>query len=104
MAQKIQNKDFGRYANEKGELPSCFIADLDITGGNSGSPVLDANGNVIGIAFDGNWEAMSGDIAYEPALQRTIAVDIRYVLFIVEELMGGKNIVDEMLFVRGARN
>jgi hypothetical protein len=104
LAQKIQNKDFGRYANEKGELPSCFIADLDITGGNSGSPVLDANGNVIGIAFDGNWEAMSGDIAYEPELQRTIAVDIRYVLFIVEELMGGKNIVDEMLFVRGARN
>jgi len=104
LAQKILNKDFGRYANEKGELPSCFIADLDITGGNSGSPVLDANGNVIGIAFDGNWEAMSGDIAYEPALQRTIAVDIRYVLFIVEELMGGKNIVDEMLFVRGSRN
>jgi len=101
LAQKIQNKQFGRYANEKGELPTCFIADLDITGGNSGSPVLDANGQMIGIAFDGNWEAMSGDIAYEPELQRTIAVDIRYVLFIVEELMGGKNIVDEMLFVRG---
>jgi hypothetical protein len=104
LAQKIQNKQFGRYANEKGELPTCFIADLDITGGNSGSPVLDAKGQMIGIAFDGNWEAMSGDIAYEPELQRTIAVDIRYVLFIVEELMGGKNIVDEMLFVRGARN
>jgi S1-C subfamily serine protease len=80
---------------------TCFIADLDITGGNSGSPTLDAKGNIIGIAFDGNWEAMSGDIAYEPALQRTIVVDIRYVLFIVEELMGGKNIIEELKFVNG---
>ena len=100
LARLIESKDFGRYANTKGELPTCFIADLDITGGNSGSPVLDANGQMIGIAFDGNWEAMSGDIAYEPELQRTIAVDIRYVLFIVDKLMGGKNIVDELTYVR----
>jgi S1-C subfamily serine protease len=86
LARLIESKDFGRYANNKGELPTCFIADLDITGGNSGSPVLDANGQMIGIAFDGNWEAMSGDIAYEPELQRTIAVDIRYVLFIVDKV------------------
>ncbi|MFM7770062.1 MAG: S46 family peptidase [Bacteroidota bacterium] len=99
LSKKLENKEFGRYANKKGELVTCFIADLDITGGNSGSPTLDAKGNIIGIAFDGNWEAMSGDIAYEPALQRTIVVDIRYVLFIVEELMGGKNIIDELKFV-----
>ena len=68
-------KDFGRYANAKGELPTCFLADCDITGGNSGSPVLNAKGSLIGLAFDGNWEAMSGDVAFEPELQRTIAVD-----------------------------
>jgi hypothetical protein len=94
----INKKDFGRYANEKGELVTCFIAGLDITGGNSGSPVLDGDGNLIGIAFDGNWEAMSGDIAYEPELQRTISVDIRYVMWTIDKLMGGKNIVDEVKY------
>ncbi|MEY2763691.1 MAG: hypothetical protein RLZZ205_115, partial [Bacteroidota bacterium] len=98
LVQLIKNKDFGQYANDKGELVTCFIGDLDITGGNSGSPVMDANGNWIGLAFDGNWEAMSGDIAYEKDLQRTICVDIRYVLFVVEKLMGGKNIVDELTY------
>jgi hypothetical protein len=100
LAELITNKDFGRYANRKGELPTCFIHNLDITGGNSGSPVIDGDGNIVGIAFDGNWEAMSGDIAFEPELQRTISVDIRYVLFIVDRLMGGKNIVDELKYVR----
>ncbi|MDE6069303.1 MAG: S46 family peptidase, partial [Alistipes sp.] len=76
-------RDFGRYANKRGELPVGFLADCDITGGNSGSPVLNARGELIGLAFDGNWEAMSGDVAFEPELQRTIAVDVRYVLFIV---------------------
>jgi hypothetical protein len=98
LVELIKNKDFGPYANEKGELVTCFIGDLDITGGNSGSPVMDANGNWIGLAFDGNWEAMSGDIAYEKDLQRTICVDIRYVLFVVDKLMGGKNIVDELTY------
>ncbi len=98
LVELIKNKDFGPYANEKGEMVTCFIGDLDITGGNSGSPVMDANGNWIGLAFDGNWEAMSGDIAYEKDLQRTICVDIRYVLFIVDKLMGGKNIVDELTY------
>jgi hypothetical protein len=98
LIQLIKNKDFGQYGNKKGELVTCFIGDLDITGGNSGSPVMDGNGNLIGIAFDGNWEAMSGDIAYEKDLQRTICVDIRYVLFIVDKLMGGKNIVDELTY------
>jgi hypothetical protein len=100
LAELITKKDFGRYANEKGELPACFIHNLDITGGNSGSPVIDGDGNIVGIAFDGNWEAMSGDIAFEPELQRTISVDIRYVLFVVEKLMGGKNIVDELKYVK----
>jgi hypothetical protein len=98
LAELIQKKDFGKYANKKGELVTCFIGNLDITGGNSGSPVIDGDGNLIGIAFDGNWEAMSGDIAFEPELQRTISVDIRYVLFTVEKLMGGKNIIDELKF------
>ncbi len=98
LVELIKNKDFGQYANDKGELVTCFIGDLDITGGNSGSPVMDANGNWIGLAFDGNWEAMSGDIAYEKDLQRTICVDIRYVLFVVEKLMGGKKIVDELTY------
>jgi hypothetical protein len=100
LADLITKKDFGRYANSKGELPTCFIHNLDITGGNSGSPVIDGDGNIVGIAFDGNWEAMSGDIAFEPELQRTISVDIRYVLFVVEKLMGGKNIVDELKYVK----
>ncbi|HHZ97911.1 MAG TPA: hypothetical protein EYN67_20745, partial [Flavobacteriales bacterium] len=64
--------------------------------GNSGSPVMNSNGDLIGIAFDGNWEAMSGDIAFEPALQRTISVDIRYVLWIVDKLAGATNIIDEL--------
>ncbi len=98
LIKLIKEKDFGQYGNKKGELVTCFIGDLDITGGNSGSPVMDGNGNLIGIAFDGNWEAMSGDIAYEKDLQRTICVDIRYVLFIVDKLMGGKNIVDELTY------
>jgi hypothetical protein len=100
LADLITKKDFGRYANAKGELPTCFIHNLDITGGNSGSPVIDGDGNIVGIAFDGNWEAMSGDIAFEPELQRTIYLDIRYVLFVVDKLMGGKNIVDELKYVK----
>src|SRR5690606_4720751 len=72
----IQEKDFGQYANEDGELVVNFISNNDITGGNSGSPVINGKGELIGLAFDGNWEAMSGDIAFEPELQRTISVDI----------------------------
>lgn len=100
LIELIKKKDFGRYADKNGNLVPCFLANLDITGGNSGSPVIDGNGNLIGIAFDGNWEAMSGDIAFEPELQRTISVDIRYVLFIVEKLMGGQNIIDELKFAQ----
>ena len=91
-------KDFGRYANAKGELPTCFLADCDITGGNSGSPVLNAKGSLIGLAFDGNWEAMSGDVAFEPELQRTIAVDVRYVLFVIDKFAGAGWLLDELQF------
>ena len=96
-------KDFGRYADESGHLPINFISENDITGGNSGSPVINGNGELIGIAFDGNWEAMSGDISYEPLLQRTISVDIRYVLWIIDKFAGAKHLVDEMTVVKTPR-
>lgn len=100
VPQKLQDlllkKDFGRYADAKGDLVVNFISANDITGGNSGSPVLNGKGELIGIAFDGNWEAMSGDIAFEPELQRTISVDIRYVLFIMDKYAGAQNLIDEM--------
>ncbi len=96
-------RDFGRYANKQGELPVGFLADCDITGGNSGSPVMNARGELIGLAFDGNWEAMSGDIAFEPELQRTIAVDVRYVLFIIDKFAGAGWLLDEMQIVGGKK-
>ncbi|MBL0316538.1 MAG: S46 family peptidase [Flavobacteriales bacterium] len=100
LADLINAKDFGKYAPKGKDLVTCFLTTHDITGGNSGSPVIDGDGNLIGIAFDGNWEAMSGDIAFEKNMQRTISVDIRYVLFTVEKLMGGKNIVDELKYAK----
>ena len=99
----IRSRDFGQYADESGELVVCFIHGTDITGGNSGSPVLDANGDLIGCAFDDNWEAMSGDIAFETELQRTISVDIRYVTWILDKFAGAQNLIDEMDFVSGLR-
>ena len=93
------NKEYGRYASSKGYMPVCFLTTNDITGGNSGSPVLNGNGELIGLAFDGNWEAMSGDVAYEPEIQRTIAVDIRYVLWIMDIYAGAGHLVDEMTIV-----
>ncbi|MDR1681329.1 MAG: S46 family peptidase [Prevotellaceae bacterium] len=87
--------DFGAYG-ENGEMPVNFIFNGDITGGNSGSPVLNARGELIGTAFDGNWEAMSGDIAFEPDLQRCINVDIRYVLFIIDKFAGATRLIDEL--------
>ncbi|MDR0728886.1 MAG: S46 family peptidase [Prevotellaceae bacterium] len=91
--------DFGEYGMN-GEMPVNFIFNGDITGGNSGSPALNARGELIGTAFDGNWEAMSGDIAFEPDLQRCINVDIRYVLFIIDKFAGATHLIDEMTIVR----
>ncbi len=94
-----RNKDFGPYGiNEK--MPVCFLTDNDITGGNSGSPVINGNGEIIGIAFDGNSEAMSSDLKFDPKLQRTIICDIRYVLFIIDKYAGANNLIDELNIVR----
>jgi len=92
--------DYGRYADHDGTLHTCFTSNNDITGGNSGSPVMNANGELIGIAFDGNWEAMSGDIAYEADIQKCINVDIRFVLWIIDKYAGAKHLVDEMTIVQ----
>jgi len=92
-------KDFGRYADADGDLRACFITNNDITGGNSGSPVINANGELIGVAFDGNWEAMSGDLAFENQLQKCINVDVRFVLWIIDKMAGAQNLIDEMTIV-----
>lgn len=96
----VRSRDFGSYANEKGELQLCFLSNNDITGGNSGSPVFDKNARLIGLAFDGNWEAMSGDIAFESDLQRCIGVDIRYVLFMIDKWGKCPRLIEELKLVR----
>lgn len=93
-------KEFGRYADKDGSLHVCFLTDNDITGGNSGSPVLNGKGELIGLAFDGNIEAMAGDVIFDKKLQRTINVDIRYVLWVIENFSNAKHIVDEMTIVK----
>ncbi len=95
----FDTKDYGQYG-ENGEMIVCFLTTNDITGGNSGSPVINADGQLIGLAFDGNWEAMSGDIMFEPALQRTINVDIRYVLFIIDKFAGATNLIEELTIIK----
>ena len=95
-----KNKDYGRFADKDGSLHVNFLTDNDITGGNSGSPVLNGKGELIGVAFDGNIEAMAGDVIFDKKLQRTINVDIRYVLWVIETFSGAKNIVDEMTLVK----
>lgn len=96
----IKGGNYGQYANKDGDLPLCFLSNNDITGGNSGSPVFDKNGRVIGLAFDGNWEAMSGDIAFEPDLQRCISVDIRYVLYMIDKWGKCPRIIEELKLVK----
>lgn len=92
----LSSGDFGRYANEEGDMSVCFISNNDITGGNSGSAMFNAKGELLGLAFDGNWEAMSSDIVFEPELQRCIGVDIRYVLFIMEKYGKAANLIEEL--------
>jgi hypothetical protein len=100
LKELYAKKEFGSYANRKGELPTCFITNNDITGGNSGSPVIDGRGRLIGLAFDGNSEAMSGDIDFEENLQRCICLDSRYMLWVIDVFAGAKNLIEEMDIVR----
>jgi len=93
-------KDFGPYGDKDGTLHTCFLSNNDITGGNSGSPVINGEGQLVGIAFDGNWEAMSGDIAFEPKLQKCINVDIRFVLWTIDKYAGATNLISEMNIVK----
>lgn len=100
LIELYQNKDYGQYADADGTMHVCFTTDNDITGGNSGSPVINGNGELFGLAFDGNWEAMSGDVTFETELQKCINVDIRYVLFIIDKYAGATNLIDEMTLVK----
>lgn len=95
-----KKKDFGQYGTADGKLVVNFLSNNDITGGNSGSPVINGNGELIGTAFDGNWEAMSGDIYFEPNIQRTISLDVRYTLWLVDKVYGANNLVKEMKLVK----
>lgn len=97
LKQAITEKNYGAYVDtQTGEMHVAFLSNNDITGGNSGSPIFNAKGELIGLAFDGNWEAMSGDIVFEPDLQRTINVDIRYVLFVMDKVGGAQRLIDEL--------
>ncbi|HWR99643.1 MAG TPA: S46 family peptidase, partial [Prolixibacteraceae bacterium] len=93
-------KDYGQYAMKDGRMPVAFLTNNDITGGNSGSPVMNGKGELIGTAFDGNWESMSSDIIFEPSLQRCINVDIRYTLFIMDKFGGAGYLLNEMKIVK----
>lgn len=96
----IEAKDFGPYARPDGKLPVCFLHNTDITGGNSGSPVINGDGHLIGVAFDGNWESMTSDLFWQDDYVRTISVDIRYVLFIIDKFAGASHLLDEMNLVK----
>ena len=92
----LTSGDFGRYADRDGQMKVCFISNNDITGGNSGSAMFNSQGELLGLAFDGNWEAMSSDLMYEPKTQRCIGVDIRYILFIMEKYGHAAHLVEEL--------
>ena len=100
FVEMYEKKDFGRYLDKDGTMHVCFLTNNDITGGNSGSPVMNGKGELIGLAFDGNIEAMAGDVIFDKKLQRTIVVDIRYVLWCIDTFGGAKHIVDEMTIIQ----
>jgi hypothetical protein len=99
LKEIYNTKDYGQYA-EDGKLVTDFLSTNDITGGNSGSPIMNDRGQLIGLAFDGNWEAMSGDIKFDTELQRTINVDIRYLLLIMDKYAGAQNLIDELTIIK----
>lgn len=96
LKQLYRSKDFGRYAMPDGQMPVCFIVNTDNTGGNSGSPVFNAKGQLIGTGFDRNYEGLTGDIAFRPSSQRAACVDIRYTLFIIDKFAGASHIIKEL--------
>lgn len=100
LKELYKTKNYGQYANRDGDITVGFISNNDITGGNSGSPVINGNGELVGLAFDGNWEAMSGDIYFDQKYKRTISVDIRYVLFLIDKFGGASNLIQEMNIVK----
>lgn len=99
LKELYEAKDYGRYAMPNGEMPVAFLSTNDITGGNSGSGIMNSRGELIGLAFDGNWESLSGDISFDNKLQRCINVDIRYVLFVIDKFGGCKRLIDEMTII-----
>lgn len=99
MLKLYKKKQYGKYTDKAGYMPVNFLTDNDITGGNSGSPVINGDGHLIGLAFDGNSEALSGDIVFEPKWQKTINVDVRFVLWIIDEYAGAKNLIEEMTII-----
>jgi V8-like Glu-specific endopeptidase len=101
LIELIKNKDYGQYIDKKAnDVVVSFITTNDITGGNSGSPVINAKGELIGLAFDGNYEALSHKIAFDSRLNRTICLDVRYLLFVVDKLGGAKNLIDELTLIK----
>jgi hypothetical protein len=100
LKELYKSKDFGKYANKDGSMPVCFTASNHTTGGNSGSPILNGKGQLIGINFDRNWEGTMSDLMYDPDMCRNIALDIRYVLFIVDKYAGAQNLINELVFVK----
>ena len=96
LKELYKNGDFGRYAMKNGEMPICFIVDTDNTGGNSGSPVFNGKGELIGTGFDRNYEGLTGDIAFRPSSQRAACVDIRYILFIIDKYAGASHLINEL--------
>jgi hypothetical protein len=96
LKELYRQKDFGRYAMKNGEMPVCFIVNTDNTGGNSGSPVFNGKGELIGTGFDRNYEGLTGDIAFRPSSQRAAVVDVRYTLFIIDKFAGARHLIDEM--------
>ena len=103
VPQKLQDLyntgDFGQYADANGKMPVCFIGTNHTTGGNSGSPAIDAHGNLIGLNFDRVWEGTMSDMNYDPSICRNIMVDVRYVLFIIDKYAGATRLIDEMTLV-----